>query len=86
MSGVTPKVFAANMLPVRPKPVMTSSKMSRMLNSSQSCRRIGRYSGGGVMIPPVLLIGSTMMAAIERGSSHSIICRRVRAQKTSQSG
>jgi hypothetical protein len=30
MSGVTPKVCAAKALPVRPNPVMTSSKMSRM--------------------------------------------------------
>ena len=83
---MTPKVSAANRCPVRPKPVITSSKMRRMLYSSQSRRRVGRYSGGGVMIPPVLLMGSTMMAAMERGSSHSMVWRRVRAQKTSQPG
>jgi len=38
------------------------------------------------MIPPVLLIGSTMIAAMERGSSHSMVVRSVRAQKTWQSG
>jgi hypothetical protein len=38
------------------------------------------------MIPPVLLMGSTMMAAMERGSSHSIVVRSVRAQKVSQLG
>ena len=86
MSGTTSKVLAAKRLPVRPKPVMTSSKMRRMLYSSQSCRRIFRYSGGGVMIPPVLLIGSTIRAAMDRGSSHSMVVRIVRAQKTWQSG
>ncbi len=38
-SGVTPKVCAANGWPVRPKPVMTSSKMSRMPCLSQISRR-----------------------------------------------
>ena len=37
-SGVTPKVVAAKGVPVRPKPVMTSSKISRMPCLSQISR------------------------------------------------
>ena len=39
MSGVTPKLCAANGAPVRPKPVITSSNTSRMPCWSQISRR-----------------------------------------------
>ena len=38
-SGVTPKLCAANALPVRPKPQITSSNTSRMPCASQISRR-----------------------------------------------
>jgi hypothetical protein len=38
-SGITPKVCAPNGWPVRPKPVITSSKISRMPCLSQISRR-----------------------------------------------
>ncbi len=42
MSGVTPKVCAANACPVRPKPVMTSSKIRRSPCLSQIARSFSR--------------------------------------------
>ncbi len=41
-SGVTPKLWAANALPVRPNPVITSSNTSRMPCASQMLRRRSR--------------------------------------------
>ena len=41
-SGVTPKRSAANQYPSRPKPVMTSSKTSRMPCRSHSSRTPSR--------------------------------------------
>src|SRR5471032_2438570 len=45
-SGVTPKYSAAVALPSRPKPVMTSSKISRMPCFVQISRSFCRYHGG----------------------------------------
>ena len=42
MSGVTPNVVAPKAEPVRPKPVMTSSKMSKMPCASHSARKRSR--------------------------------------------
>ena len=42
MSGVTPKLCAANAWPVRPKPVITSSNTSRMPCASQISRSRAR--------------------------------------------
>ena len=69
MSGVTPNVSAANIRPVRPMPVMISSKIKRILLRSQISRRMGKYSSGGSITPPVWPIGSTRMAATVAGSS-----------------
>jgi hypothetical protein len=53
-------------------PVMISSKISNTLCRSQISRKIGKYSGGGSMMPPVWPIGSTITAATVAGSSMSI--------------
>ena len=71
-SGVTPKVCAANIDPVLAKPVITSSKMSATWWRSQMSRMIRKYSSVGVMMPPVLPIGSTMTPATVSGSSCTI--------------
>jgi hypothetical protein len=42
MSGVTPRRSEPKWRPMRPKPVMTSSKMSRMPWRSQAARRRSR--------------------------------------------
>ena len=83
---MTPKVSAANILPVRPIPVMISSKIKRMLWRSQISRRIGRYSSGGSITPPVWPIGSTRMAATVAGSSISMTSPTIVAQVMPQSG
>jgi len=62
-----------NICPVRPKPVIHSSKMSSTLWRSQICgagQELG-WRGGD---PPVLLIGSTITAATLSGPSSSIVC------------
>ena len=48
MSGATPQCSQANILPVRPMPDCTSSKISRMPCSSHSARRPARKPSGGV--------------------------------------
>ena len=46
MSGTTPVCSTANSLPVRPKPVCTSSAISRMPCFSVSARSRGQVVGG----------------------------------------
>ncbi len=74
MSGVTPNVCAANMSPVRPKPVRTSSKMRSTLCRVQASRTVDRYSAVGATIPAVLQIGSTSTAATVSGFSFTMVC------------
>ncbi len=81
MSGTTPKVWAANMSPVLPKPVSTSSKISSTLWRLVMSRRMAKYSSVGVTIPPVLQIGSTSTAATVSGFSLTMISSNSRAQK-----
>ena len=64
MSGVTPKLCAANALPVRPKPQITSSNTSRMPCWSQISRTRLRYPFGGTSTPVDPAIGSMKQAAI----------------------
>ena len=64
MSGVTPYVWAANMSPVLPKPVSTSSKIRRTSCRVQMSRIISKYSAVGVTMPPVLQTGSRITPAI----------------------
>ena len=62
-SGVTPLRSQANQRPVRPKPVIISSAMNTAPASlAISCARC-RNSGGGMTLPAVPCIGSTMTAA-----------------------
>ena len=53
MSGVTSQCSMPNhFLPVRPKPVCTSSEMNRPPYFLTALKTILKYSGGGVMNPP----------------------------------
>ena len=62
-SGVTPLRSQANQRPVRPKPVIISSAMKTAPNSrAMSCARC-RNSGGGMTLPAVPCMGSTIIAA-----------------------
>ena len=63
MSGVTPLRSQANQRPVRPKPVIISSEMSRAPCSfAISCART-MNSGGGITFPAVPCSGSMITAA-----------------------
>ena len=66
MSGSTSQCSIPNhFLPVRPKPVCTSSEMNRPPYFLTMLNTILKYSLGGVMKPPAPWIGSARKAAIE---------------------
>ena len=69
MSGSTSQWRTAKILPVRPKPVWTSSAMSRIPCSRVISRRRGRNPGGGTRYPPSPMTGSTMMPATLSGKT-----------------
>ena len=52
MSGVTPKPVQANIVPVRPKPVITSSHTISTSWREQISRIFGHQPSGGTMTPP----------------------------------
>ncbi len=58
MSGTMPSSAQANIGPVRPKPVMTSSATNRMSSSVQTSRIAFIQPGGGTSTPPEPWIGS----------------------------
>ncbi len=64
MSGSTPKCSNDHHFPVVPKPVWTSSKISRNSCSSASSRSLFRNSARKWLSPPSPWIGSTMSAAM----------------------
>ena len=71
MSGVTCACSQANIRPVRPKPVSTSSAIISVPWRSHSRRTPARNSGGQTIIPPTpCSIGSTSTPAA-RGPSAS---------------
>ena len=67
-SGTTPQCSTANILPVRPKPHITSSSTSRTPYLSQISRSIGQYSSPGTTAPCGTETGSAITAATVRGS------------------
>ena len=69
MSGLTPQCSVANILPVRPKPVMTSSQIMMTPYLSHISRMVGQYSGCGTWMPAAAEIGSPMKAATVDGPS-----------------
>ena len=75
-----------NHFPVRPKPLITSSAISRMPCRSQMSRSVRQYSGAGTQQPLEVEIGSAMIAAMVSGRSTLIRSSIERAQKTSHSG
>src|SRR5690606_31466208 len=66
-SGVTFECSMANILPVRAKPVWTSSTMSRMPWASQRARSARRSSGGATVKPPSPWTGSMTVAGARVG-------------------
>src|SRR3954466_13766884 len=67
-SGMTPKRCEPKGLPMRPKPVITSSKIKRMLCFVQISRSRSRYFCGGISTPAEPGTGSTVTAAMGGGA------------------
>ena len=72
MSGWNPKSIDANIDPMRPKEVMTSSATSRTSYSSQISRTRSKYPAGGGKQPPEFCTGSRKTAATVSGPSNSM--------------
>src|SRR5438876_749163 len=72
MSGTTFQCSAANHFPVRPKPVITSSRTRTIPYLSQSARRPWRNPSGGTRRPDVPTIGSRRIAATYCGPSYQM--------------
>jgi len=64
--------FIANILPVRPNPVWTSSAISTIPFSSQTRRSACINSGGTGWKPPSPCTGSIMIAATRDGSTQTL--------------
>ena len=78
-SGATRACSQANMRPVRPKPVSTSSAISSVPWRSQRRRTPARYSGGCMIMPPTpCSIGSTSTPAARGPSASSCASRAAR--------
>ena len=89
-SGVTAACSHANMRPVRPNPVSTSSAISSVLYWSHNRRTPARNSAGQTIIPPAACsMGSMSTAATEsppRGAAFHIAQGRARARLGTASG
>ena len=64
MSGLIPKSLLANISPQRPIPVCTSSAMMTMPRFRQNSSSSLKYPGGGMILPPLAMMGSNMTAAM----------------------
>ena len=71
-SGTTLKCCIANILPVRPKPVCTSSAIITMPCSSHSLRSHFTASAWMTLKPPSPCTGSNTMAATRLGSMSAL--------------
>ncbi len=87
MSGVTRQWSTANFLPVRPKPVMTSSAIKSTPCLRQMSATSGQYSSGGTSAPAVEPpIGSAMNAATVSGPAATSAFSTSPAQAVRQLG
>ena len=84
-SGTRPRP-QANILPVLPNPVITSSAINRTSWLVHMSLTMGQYSGGGIIDPAVPCAGSAMNAAILSCPSFSMVLARNLAQRMPQSG
>ncbi len=71
ISGSTPQCWYPQSVPVRPKPVWTSSRIRSAPASSQSFLRPGRYPSSGTFTPPSPWTGSSRTAAVRLSSARS---------------
>ena len=86
MSGTVPVCSQPNILPVRPKPVIISSAISSAPASWAMSRIAGRNSGGGMTLPAVPCIGSTITAATAPEVAFLMVLRAKSAQARPQLG
>ena len=86
MSGRTPVWSVPQRFPVRPSPVIISSVISSAPTSSASERTAGRNSLGGITLPAVPCIGSTMTAATSPAPAVFTCLRPISAQAMPQLG
>src|SRR5947207_15748048 len=71
MSGRTPACSNPKSLPVRPKPVITSSRISSTPYRLQISRTRSRYPSGAGNTPPPPITGSRITAATLSAPSHA---------------
>ncbi len=74
-SGSTPSAWQANMGPVRPKPVMTSSTTNRMSSECAASHMALSQPLGGTMTPPEPWMGSQKKAATFSAPSSATLAR-----------
>ena len=71
-SGLIPYNSQANLVPVLPKPLITSSAMIKISYLLQTACIFFQYPSGGTIRPPAPMTGSPINAAIVSGSSFKI--------------
>jgi hypothetical protein len=81
MSGLNPNVVVPHVLPVRPKPQITSSAISRTSYFFRTAWIFSKYVAGGGRTPPAPMIGSTIMAATVSGPSLRMRCSNEAAKR-----
>ena len=86
MSGVTSQCSMQNILPVLPKPDITSSAMRRTSWSSHISLSRGMYSSTGTRIPLLPTMGSITTPATVFGPSIRMISSMISTQVTPQPG
>ncbi len=86
ISGVTPLCSTPHHLPVRPKPVIISSAISSAPLSFATDLIAGSQSSGGITLPAVPCIGSTITAATAPADEFLICWRANSTQYSPQSG
>ena len=75
----------ANIFPVRPNPLITSSAISNTPWRSQMSRSMGQYSGPGIATPDDTDTGSAITATTVSGPSSKIIFSTASAHNTAHS-
>ncbi|CFT88620.1 Uncharacterised protein [Bordetella pertussis] len=85
MSGSMSKTCEPKRWPRRPKPVMTSSAMTRMSYLRHTAWIFCQYVRGGTMTPPAPMTGSPMKAATVSGPSRRIMASSSPAMRVAKS-
>ena len=85
ISGLMFQCSAANILPVRQKPVITSSSINSTLWSVKIFLTIGKYSSGGEIAPPQPCTGSAIKTAtVPTATAPAATSKETPAEKKSE--